>query len=134
MREIDYKDKNKERVIQAQVEVLDDYRITIRSLNEKIRRLEAILNSHKERKMEDCPFKLNDRVIWDNGYSYELGYFLGVGNHDNTYSVDKVTGNAVGRVASHSSVCVLPYSEEKINDLMIKYGVEKRFSDLFWTY
>jgi hypothetical protein len=38
------------------------------------------------------PFKYNDRVIWDSGYSYEIGYYLGENEGGVGVAIDVITG------------------------------------------
>jgi hypothetical protein len=75
-------------------------------------------------------FDFNERVVWDSGFGYEIGYFLGEGLVYNTWLIDLRTGFFV-EPCSHSKSEVFKYSNELINKLTAKYRCEKRFSELF---
>lgn len=75
-------------------------------------------------------FDFNERVVWDSGFGYEIGYFLGEGNWYDTWLIDVRTGLIIGE-CSHSKSEVFKYTTELINKLTAKYGYEKRFSELF---
>lgn len=76
-------------------------------------------------------FRPNDRIVWDSGHGYEIGYFLSDnGVMYNTYLVDIITGICQGEV-SHSISQIKPYSKELIKDLTAKYGYEKDWSEVF---
>jgi chemotaxis signal transduction protein len=75
-------------------------------------------------------FKLNDRIIWDSSFGYEIGYFIGDGKLMSTYEVMLVTGKVQGLV-SHSISEIHKYSEDLIDALSKKYGYEKKFSETF---
>lgn len=75
-------------------------------------------------------FTIGDKVVWDSGWGYEIGYFKGEGNRYYTYLIDIVTGIVTGE-CSHRKSEVLPYTDELITKLTAKYGYEKRFSDTF---
>lgn len=75
-------------------------------------------------------FVVGERVVWDSHFGYEIGYFLGEGVMMNTYLVDVCTGKITGE-CSYSKDEIHPYTNELIDFLIIKYGYEKRFSDIF---
>ena len=75
-------------------------------------------------------FDFNERVVWDSGFGYEIGHFLGEGNSYDTWLIDVRIG-LITEPCSHSKSEVFKYTTELINKLTIKYGYEKRFSDLF---
>lgn len=75
-------------------------------------------------------FKENDRIIWDSGWGYEIGYFVGEGLLMYTYQVDMVTGVVQGLVA-HPISEIKPYSKELVEELTKKYGYQKAFSEVF---
>lgn len=75
-------------------------------------------------------FDFNERVVWDSGFGYEIGYFLGEGNLYDTWLIDVRTG-LITEPCSHSKSEVFKYTSELINKLTAKYGYEKRFSELF---
>lgn len=72
----------------------------------------------------------NDRIIWDSGHGYEIGYFKGEGVIYDSFLVDLVTGIAQG-LCSFSKSEIKPYSNELISELTKKYGYEKKFSEIF---
>ena len=81
--------------------------------------------------LEICSvFDFNERVVWDSGFGYEIGYFLGEGTSYDTWLIDVKTGLIV-EPCSHSKSEVFKYTTELINKLTAKYGYEKRFSELF---
>lgn len=71
-------------------------------------------------------FELGQKIIWDSGYGYDLGYFLKEGNSYYTWLIDKVTGKFRGNV-SVSKGEVLPYSKELHDKLIEKYKYNKCF-------
>jgi hypothetical protein len=75
-------------------------------------------------------FDFNERVVWDSGFDYEIGHFLGEGNSYDTWLIDVRTGLIV-EPCSHSKSEVFKYTTELINKLTAKYSYEKRFSELF---
>lgn len=75
-------------------------------------------------------FNFNDAVIWDSGFGYDIGYFLGDGNQYNTWLIDVRTG-LIHEPCSHSKSEIFKYSDELIDSLSKKYGYEKRFSKEF---
>ncbi len=75
-------------------------------------------------------FDFNERVVWDSGFGYEIGHFLGKGNSYDTWLIDVRTGLIV-EPCSHLKSEVFKYTNELINKLTAKYGYEKRFSELF---
>lgn len=87
-------------------------------------------NSSEIENATEEKFTLNERVVWDSHFGYEIGYFLGEGNSYNTYLVDIRTG-IVREPNSYSKNEVHKYTDELITELTKKYKVEKRFSDIF---
>lgn len=79
---------------------------------------------------EKPKFKFNESVVWDSGFGYEIGYFLGTGNQYETYLIDIRTG-LIHEPCSHTISEVFRYSNELIDKLTKKYGYEKRFSETF---
>lgn len=62
-----------------------------------------------------------DKVIWDSGFGYDLGYYIR--KDDNIYNnvrCDMVTGIAQ-REISYSKTEVIPYTEEKHEEMKKKY-------------
>ena len=75
-------------------------------------------------------FTFNEPVIWDSGVCYDIGYFIGEGFDENTYEIDKRTGQLTGELYVQKNE-VFKYSNELIEKLTAKYGYEKRFSEIF---
>ena len=75
-------------------------------------------------------FKKGDNIIWDSNFGYEIGYFIGEGNQDNTYLVNLKTG-IVDEPCSYPIDEIFKYSDELISELTKKYGYEKSFSKEF---
>lgn len=75
-------------------------------------------------------FAKGDRVIWDSGFGYEIGYFIGEGNQYETWLIELSTG-LVSEPCSYRKSEVFKYSSELVNRLTNEYGYEKRFSELF---
>lgn len=71
-------------------------------------------------------FDFNERVIWESGFGYEIGHFLGEGKPYDTWLIDMRTGLIIGQ-CSHSKSEIFKYTNELINKLTTKYGYEKRF-------
>jgi hypothetical protein len=76
------------------------------------------------------PFVFNERVIWDSGFGYEIGYFLGEGELFDSYLIDVRTG-IIHEPTCYSKSEIHKYSNELIDKLFKKYGYEKRFSGDF---
>jgi hypothetical protein len=74
-------------------------------------------------------FKVNDRVIWDSGFGYEVGYFKGDGNYDGWLL--RLTTGIVTKECSYPESEVKPYSDELIEEMKKRYGYEKSFSKTF---
>ncbi len=66
--------------------------------------------------------KDGDKIIWDSGYGYEIGYFIEESSHCiyNTYKINLVTGICIG-ITHRSQNEVKPYSEELAKELRDKY-------------
>jgi len=79
---------------------------------------------------ESINFNINDRVIWDSGFGYEIGIFIGEGNSYDTWSIDQISGRITGE-CSHSKIEIFKYTKELVNILTAKYGYEKFFSETF---
>jgi hypothetical protein len=81
-------------------------------------------------------FEKNDRIIWDSGDGYEIGYFEEYCDerHGKKYkdhcTVQLIcTENITGALVPTFQVS--KYSDEKIDKLIEKYGTENRFSEVF---
>ena len=80
--------------------------------------------------MKELEFKANDRVIWNSGFGYEIGYFRGEGRSMGTYLIDTRTGIVIGE-NSYRKREIEPYSKERVKQLTNIYGYEKSFSEIF---
>lgn len=75
-------------------------------------------------------YKKNERVIWNSGFGYEIGYFIGAGTSMGTYEINTRTGVITGE-NSYPIGQIEPYSEKRIEELVKEYGYEKSFSETF---
>jgi hypothetical protein len=66
--------------------------------------------------------KTGDKIIWDSGFGYDLGYFISEDiNIYNNIRCDMVTGVVHG-VNSYSKSEVIPYIKEKHEEMNAKYS------------
>ena len=65
-------------------------------------------------------FQANDPIIWDSGFGYEVGYYIGEGKIENTILVELKTG-VVQDVCSYPKIEILPYSIHCVKYLSAKY-------------
>jgi len=70
--------------------------------------------------------KKGQRIIFDSGFGYELGYFVGDQKIDNDYTINLITGKTTGEI-SISKDMVKDYSKELILMLSQKYGYTLTF-------
>lgn len=87
-------------------------------------------NATCDNNMLPVVFSFNEKVIWDSHFGYEIGYFLGEGNQYHTYLIDVRTG-LIHEPTCYSKSEIHKYTNELIDKLTLKYGYEKRFSDIF---
>ena len=81
-------------------------------------------------------FEKNDRVIWDSGDGYEIGYFE---EHCDERHGEKYNAHCTVQLICTENIkgALVPafqvskYSDAKIKELTEKYGTEKRFSEVF---
>jgi len=66
-------------------------------------------------------FKAGDKIIWDSGFGYELGYFVGEGVMHNTWSVNLITGCSIGQDVSFDKSEIFLYSDEEHQRCKQKY-------------
>lgn len=78
------------------------------------------------RDIEINTIKERDRVVWDSGSGYEIGYLKDILNN----IVDIVTGSIQGPSCIPKSEIFI-YNDDLITELTTKYGYEKRFSENF---
>ena len=76
--------------------------------------------------------KKGDRIIWDSGFGYEIGYFIKSSDNNmyNTYLVDICTG-IITRECMHSKNEIKPYNSENLAEMQKKYKYIKEFSKHF---
>lgn len=81
--------------------------------------------------MKTARFKEGDRIIYDSGYDYEIGYYVKENEYNNFggHIVD-ISSIWQSRMNIHHSQ-LFEYSDDLINKLTEKYGYEKRFSEVF---
>jgi hypothetical protein len=70
--------------------------------------------------------KKGQRIIFDSGFGYELGYFVGDQKIDDDYTINLITGKTT-REISISKDMVKDYSKELILMLSQKYGYTLTF-------
>lgn len=75
-------------------------------------------------------FNVNEKVIWNSGFGYEIGYFIGEGNIMGTYLIDTCSGVVIGE-NSYPKRQIEAYSNERILELTKEYGYQKSFSEIF---
>lgn len=69
-----------------------------------------------------------DKIIWDSGFGYEVGYFVKPkGTHYDTHTVDLKTGKYVQGMLSVAPYEIKPYSE--LDNVSNKYGYRKELKD-----
>lgn len=74
-------------------------------------------------------FKKGDRVIWDSGFGYEIGYYMAI--YRDMYIIEYASGNAYHKNGALPKSEIYPYSNELVKRLTKKYGYEKKFSEVF---
>lgn len=62
-------------------------------------------------------FEYNESIIWDSGFGYEVGHFIGEGNSYYTYLID-----INNDLCSYPKNEVFKLTEELVNKLSLKYG------------
>jgi len=72
-------------------------------------------------------FKQNDKVIWNSGFGYDLGYFIGIDNNQyHNYIISMETGIIQGK-SSLEMQEIIPYNDENLSKMIDKYGYELVF-------
>lgn len=76
--------------------------------------------------------KKGDRIIWDSGFGYEIGYFIEDSERKmyNSCTIDLLTGVVQGE-SLRSKDEVLPYTKENQEKMVSKYKYNKAFSNVF---
>lgn len=77
-------------------------------------------------------FKKGDKIIWDSGFGYEIGYFIEESNEFmyHSFRIDLCTGVVQGQCLRYQGQ-IKPYNEQTISEMVSKYGYEKKFSKTF---
>lgn len=71
---------------------------------------------------------VGDKIIWDSGFGYDIGYYLGLGVTYNTLLVDLHSGIVGGKVSLPPRQ-IEPYTLERIGELHDRYGYLYEFND-----
>ena len=73
--------------------------------------------------------KKGDKIIWDSGFGYEVGYFIEDGDKkmSNTYVIELVTGVEKGRTYRSKDEITF-YTPENKNRMKSEYKYDKTFS------
>lgn len=72
-------------------------------------------------------FKTGEKIIWDSGFGYDIGYY--VGEKEDGINVDLFSGHQ-GECTFYESE-IFPYSKILVKKLTKKYGYQKMFSEKF---
>lgn len=72
--------------------------------------------------LDENTIKKGDKVIWDSGFGYEIGEYIGEGVMYYTYAMKLLTGNFSGSEVSYRCNEVHIYSKEKHDEMKLKYG------------
>jgi len=83
----------------------------------------------------ETKFSPGQRIIWNSGFGYEIGYFVKEINDSSMF-------DGLLRVKFESGLCfdkegivlkseLNPYTETLVSELAKKYGYEKTFSETF---
>ena len=76
--------------------------------------------------------KKGDRIIWDSGLDYEIGYFIEEAEKQmyNSYKIELITG-IVQEETLRSKNEIIPYTKENQSRMKAKYQYDKTFSEVF---
>jgi hypothetical protein len=69
-------------------------------------------------------FTIDEPIIWDSHFGYDVGYFKGEGALFETYAIQLETG-VVQDTCCYPKTEIHKYSPEKISELAQKYGYKK---------
>ena len=74
--------------------------------------------------------KKGDKIIWDSGFGYEIGYFIKDSSYNtyHSYQVNLITGIIEGKCMFSQSEIHL-YTEEKQLEMKNKYRYDKKFNE-----
>lgn len=76
-------------------------------------------------------FTFNQEVIWDSGFGYDIGLWLGEDKNQYYHDIIDLRTGIIYEPTSLLKSEIKPYSEELIKELTEKYGYEKKFSTIF---
>ncbi len=73
--------------------------------------------------------KEGDKIIWDSGFGYEVGYYIKESDFNvyNTYLVNLSTGIVIGE-CMHSKHEITAYNPKNLAEMESKYGYKKKLS------
>ena len=76
--------------------------------------------------------KKGDKIIWDSGFGYEIGYFIEDTEKQmyNSYKIDLITG-VVQEETLRSKDEIILYTKENQSRMKAKYKYYKAFSEVF---
>ena len=73
--------------------------------------------------------KAGQKIVWDSGFGYEIGYFLGEDpNNSFHYRVTLITGRVQGEVSMPQNE-IKPCHENQLWIYHAKYGYSHKFPD-----
>ena len=92
------------------------------------------LNQGREYKImtiENNVFTLNEKIIWDSGFGYDIGLFMGDSDEISyyTYEIKLITGAFKNRSICVSKSEIYPYTESLFVKMVDKYGAEEHFEN-----
>lgn len=72
--------------------------------------------------------KEGDKVIWNSGFGYEIGYFINESDENifNTSKVNLITGIVIGECLRTKRE-VIPFTPEKLDEMVKLYGYTLNF-------
>ena len=75
--------------------------------------------------------KKGDKIIWDSGFGYEIGYFIEDAEKQmyNSYKIELVTG-IVQEETLRSKDEIMLYTKENQSLMKAKYKYDKAFSEV----
>jgi hypothetical protein len=79
--------------------------------------------------MRDRNLTEGDRIIWDSGFGYEIGYFIEDSDHVmyHSYRVNLISGLIIGKSLRNKDE-VYKYTDVQVEKLYEKYGYIKEFT------
>ena len=76
-------------------------------------------------------FSVGDKVIWDNHFGYDIGYFIGEGAAYEHWEIELASGKFCGTKKMVNKSELHHYSKDLISKMTARYGYEKDWSELF---